>query len=95
MLAGRSSAITIQGGSAVLDLYPFIEAAKQDLVAAVALAALVVVFLDRPTGGDILLVAIGLVVLLGVIEFLNQPREPQAEVPPPRAEGDHTLAGSG
>jgi hypothetical protein len=64
-------------------------------VAAVALAALVVVFLDRPTGGDILLVAIGLVVLLGVIEFLDQPREPQVVVPPPRAEGDHTLAGSG
>ena len=36
-------------------------------------AALVVIFLDRPTGGDILAVALLLVVLLGVIEFLNRP----------------------
>jgi hypothetical protein len=31
-LAGESSAITVEGDSAVLDLYPFIEAAKQQLV---------------------------------------------------------------
>jgi hypothetical protein len=60
-------------------------------VAVVLLAALVVVFLDRPTGGDVLLVTIGLVVLLGVIEFLDRPREPEqprAGVPPNPADGD-------
>ncbi|WP_433505441.1 hypothetical protein ACQP04_02380 [Pseudonocardia halophobica] len=33
VLAGQSSAVGIQGGEAVLDLHPFIEAAKQQLVA--------------------------------------------------------------
>jgi hypothetical protein len=33
VLAGQSSAITVQGGDAVLDLYPFVEATKQRLVA--------------------------------------------------------------
>jgi hypothetical protein len=33
VLAGQSSAISVQGADAVLDLYPFIEAAKQRLVA--------------------------------------------------------------
>jgi len=42
----------------------------------VLLAALVVIFLDRPSGGDILAVALTLVVLLGAVEFLNQPRSP-------------------
>lgn len=32
VLGGESSAITVEGDSAVLDLYPFIEAAKQQLV---------------------------------------------------------------
>ncbi|MGD9985432.1 hypothetical protein [Pseudonocardia sp.] len=32
-LAGESSAVVVQGGDTVLDLYPFIEAAKQQLVA--------------------------------------------------------------
>jgi hypothetical protein len=36
----------------------------------------VVVFLDRPNGGDILAVALTLVVLLGAVEFLNQPCSP-------------------
>ena len=39
-----------------------------------------VVFLDQPTGAAILGVAFVLIVLLGVIEFLDQPREP---TPPP------------
>lgn len=43
----------------------------------VLLAALVVIFVDRPTGGDILVVSLLLVVLLGVIEFLNQPWSPE------------------
>ena len=42
----------------------------------VLLAGLVVIFLDRPSGGDILAVALTLVVLLGAVEFLNQPRSP-------------------
>ena len=49
-------------------------------IAVVVLAALVVVFLDRPTGAAILGVAFVLIVLLGVIEFLDQPRE---HTPPP------------
>jgi hypothetical protein len=40
------------------------------------LAALVAIFLDRPSGGEILAIAVTLVVLLGVVEFLNQPRSP-------------------
>ncbi|HEY0815216.1 MAG TPA: hypothetical protein VGE11_18250 [Pseudonocardia sp.] len=43
----------------------------------VLLAGLVVIFMDRPSSGDILVVALLVVVLLGVIEFLNQPRPPQ------------------
>ena len=42
----------------------------------VLLAALVAIFLDRPSGGAILAIAVTLVVLLGVVEFLNQPRSP-------------------
>jgi predicted ABC-type exoprotein transport system permease subunit len=49
-------------------------------IAVVVLAALVVVFIDRPTGAAILGVAFVLIVLLGVIEFLDQPRE---HTPPP------------
>jgi hypothetical protein len=49
-------------------------------IAVVVLAALVVVLLDRPTGAAILGVAFVLIVLLGVIEFLDQPRE---HTPPP------------
>lgn len=40
--------------------------------AAVGLAVLVFVLLDQPTGRDVLLVALGLVLVLGVIEFLGQ-----------------------
>jgi hypothetical protein len=66
-------------------------------VAVVVLAALVVVFLDRPTGGDIVLVAIVLVVVLGVIEFLDQPREPEQPrpgAPPIEGDGDRAVTGS-
>ncbi|OLT22302.1 hypothetical protein BJF78_07825 [Pseudonocardia sp. CNS-139] len=52
-------------------------------VAAVLLAALVVVLLDRPSGLDILLVAVVLLVVLAVIQFLDQPREQPAEPPAP------------
>jgi hypothetical protein len=49
-------------------------------VALVLLAVLVVLFLDRPTGMDVLVVTIVLVVLLGVVELLAVP--PTDEPPP-------------
>lgn len=55
----------------------------------VVLAVLIVLFLDRPTGLDVLAVAIGLVVALGVIEFLDQPRP---AVTGPEAAGDSGAA---
>lgn len=42
-------------------------------VVVVVLAVLLLLFLDRPTGLDVVAVAVGLVLLLGVIEFLDQP----------------------
>jgi hypothetical protein len=45
---------------------------------AVGLAVLVFVLLDQPTGRDVLLVALGLALVLGLIEFLGQ----QSESPP-------------
>ena len=42
-------------------------------IGAVALAILVFVFLDRPTGVAILLIATGLLALLAIIEFLGRP----------------------
>jgi hypothetical protein len=62
---------------------------------AVALAALLFVFLPQPTGATILLIAAGLLVVLAVIEFLARPGPPpitpsaQADAPP---EGDHPSA---
>jgi hypothetical protein len=46
--------------------------------AAVALAVLVFVLLDRPTGFDVLLLAVGLVLVLAIIAFLDQAPEPPA-----------------
>jgi hypothetical protein len=43
---------------------------------AVGLAVLVFVLLDRPTGHDIVLVALGLVLVLGVIQFIGPAPEP-------------------
>jgi hypothetical protein len=45
-------------------------------IGAVALAVLVFVFLERPTGAAILLIATGLLVILAVIEFLGRPGAP-------------------
>ena len=45
-------------------------------IGAVALAALVFVFLPQPTGAAILLIAAGLLVVLAVIEFLARPGSP-------------------
>jgi hypothetical protein len=53
---------------------PWVHAHRRLLHASVVvLAALLVIFLDQPTGFAILAVAVAVVVLLGVIEFLNQP----------------------
>ena len=49
-------------------------------VALVLLAVLVVLFLDRPTGMDVLVVTIVLVVMLGLVELLAVP--PPDEPPP-------------
>ncbi|MFR9805234.1 hypothetical protein ACL02T_23555 [Pseudonocardia sp. RS010] len=64
--------------------------------ALVVLAALVVVLIDRPSGWTILAVVLVLVVLLGVVQFLDQPRAAARTGPPtapgsPRSEGavDH------
>jgi hypothetical protein len=53
-------------------------------VGAVALAALVFVFLRQPTGVAILVIATGLLVVLAVIEFLARPG-PATAGPPPTA----------
>jgi hypothetical protein len=45
-------------------------------VAAIGLAVLGFVLLDRPTGLDVLLLALGLALVLAVIEFLDQAPEP-------------------
>ena len=49
-------------------------------LAALGLAVLVFILLDRPTGWDVLLVAIGLVLALAIIEFLDQATEQAASV---------------
>jgi hypothetical protein len=49
---------------------------------ALGLAVLVFLLMDRPTGVDILLLATGLVVVLGVIEFLDQVSETPATAMP-------------
>ena len=69
---------------------PWVHAHRRALqIAAVFLAAIVVVFfLDRPTGLDVLFVVIGLLLVLAIIEFLDQPREPDRPRPgPPPAVG--------
>ena len=62
-------------------------------VALVLLAVLVVLFLDRPTGIDVLVVTIVLVVLLGVVELLAVP--PTDEPPPDAVEEGSPEAGAG
>jgi hypothetical protein len=47
-------------------------------VVVVVIGVLVLLFLDRPTGLDVLGIAVLVVVLLGVIEFLDQPGAPPA-----------------
>jgi hypothetical protein len=52
-------------------------------IGAVALAALLFVFLPQPTGVAILLIAAGLLLMLAVIEFLARPGEAPAQGSPP------------
>jgi hypothetical protein len=44
-------------------------------IASTGLAVLVFILIDLPTGLDVLLIALGLVVVLAVIEFLDQTPE--------------------
>jgi hypothetical protein len=62
-------------------------------IGAVALAALLFVFLPQPTGGAILLIATGLLIVLAVIEFLARPGpiDPSTSVDSP-PEGGPTSA---
>jgi hypothetical protein len=47
------------------------------------IAALVLVFWDRPTGKVIIVLALCVLVVLAIIEFLGRPPSPVVEVPPP------------
>jgi hypothetical protein len=62
-------------------------------IGAVALAALLFVFLPQPTGVAILLIAAGLLLVLAVIEFLARPGpiKPSTSIDPP-PEGGHAPA---
>jgi hypothetical protein len=56
----------------------------------------IVFFLDRPTALDVLYVVIGLLVVLGAIDFLDQPGQPDAlrgRQPPPAAGGGPVMTG--
>lgn len=55
--------------------------------AALGLAVLIFVFLDRPSGVAVLLIALLLVVVLAVIQFLDQPVVPPTGTGPPAAAG--------
>ncbi|MCE0763611.1 hypothetical protein LWC35_11950 [Pseudonocardia kujensis] len=63
--------------------------------ALVVLAALVVVLTDRPSGWTILVVVLVLLVLLGIVQFLDQPRptEPEPEPAPQAADPDDVRSG--
>ncbi|WP_433505799.1 hypothetical protein ACQP04_04465 [Pseudonocardia halophobica] len=55
----------------------------------VVLAALVLVLIDRPSGWDVLWIVVALVVLLGIVQFLDQPRAPERALPtPPTSDAD-------
>jgi uncharacterized protein (DUF58 family) len=60
-------------------------------IGAVALAAVLFVFLPQPTGAAILLIAVGLLVVLAGIEFLARvrPRSSLRRRPTHRPEGGH------
>ncbi|WP_433158352.1 hypothetical protein [Kribbella sp. CA-247076] len=47
----------------------------------IALASLVFIFLDRPTGRDVVVIAVLAVVVLAILEFLARPPQPAAHAP--------------
>jgi hypothetical protein len=100
-LAGRSeSAVRIRrsvaarlhgirgGPAATGPVATFVRAHVRGLrIGAVALAVLVFVFLEQPTGAAILIIAALLLVVLAVIEFLNRPLESSPVEPAAVPEG--------
>jgi hypothetical protein len=52
-------------------------------IAVIAIAALVLVFWDQPTGKVIIVLALCVLVVLAIIEFLGRPPSPAVEVPLP------------
>jgi hypothetical protein len=55
-------------------------------IGAVTLAALALVFWGQPTGRTVALLAVLLLVVLALIEFLGQPPQPTVVAPQPRPE---------
>jgi Na+-transporting methylmalonyl-CoA/oxaloacetate decarboxylase gamma subunit len=51
-------------------------------IAVIAIAALVLVFWDQPTGKVIIVLALCVLVVLAIIEFLGRPPSPAAPEPP-------------
>jgi hypothetical protein len=56
-------------------------------IAVLGIAALVLVFWDQPTGKVIVVLALCVLVVLAIIEFLGRPPSPEIEVPPREAAG--------
>ncbi len=54
-------------------------------IAVVAIAALVLVFWDQPTGKVIIVIALCVLVVLAIIEFLGRPPSPAPEVAEPES----------
>jgi hypothetical protein len=50
-------------------------------IAVIGIAALVLVFWDQPTGKVIIVLALCVLVVLAIIEFLGRPPSPAVEVP--------------
>lgn len=72
---------------------PWVHARRTVLrTALVILAALVLLLIDRPSGWDVLWIVVALVVLLGVVQFLDQPRAPDEAPPTPSTSDADALA---
>jgi hypothetical protein len=86
-VAGRLHGIR-GGPSAAGPVATFVRAHLRGLrIGAVALAVLVFVFLEQPTGAAILVIAALLLVVLAVIEFLGRPSEGPPDEPLVRPDG--------
>jgi hypothetical protein len=64
-------------------------------IAVLGIAALVLVFWDQPTGKVIVVLALCVLVVLAIIEFLGRPPSPVVEVPRPDAAGQEELVPEG